>query len=1109
MADLKVIRYFTAEGNSPAGWYFTQDGNISMRDSTVLTDGPQLDGAHRIIIDASTPTDFLRASLGGGGGDDEFLISPDINPASTGDNKINIIDPDGNNTVIIGKPIETTDGGVTTTVSLKIKSVEIYAGFGFDEKYGLITLTRTTAKSDSTAEATEDVEIQVSGITPFEGIGHTRFAYEDENEVLHGRKLLLEELKAYLEGTPTFLEDSYTGSIAENSAGGVISLNEALRADDVDSDNNSLTYALVNAPPEFAIDSGTGVISTTAALNFEASATHEFEVRVTDNTNKSSTTTVIITVTNQDEGTASFELRSTGDVAAPAVGDTLSVARTADDPDGNGPLDPVYTWFRFDGTNETSITDSVSGNPVTGSSYTLTDADETFTIRVRAAYQDGGGKNENVPVDTAATVAEAPELVLPTLKYLTNATAPAASAADGWYLVTGDAKTGYTIDPNNTTAIAPNSADAHRFILDGTTPTGALDGGAGDDEYYIAPTVNGDTTTTIRVTDTQGNNKVIIGDTITTVDGDITTAVSFELTGVEVITEDVSGTQVTNHQLQFAVTTTVTDANANPPATPTSTPSTVHVVVREGAEFVFESGDFSGRTFTFADLDAYLGTSDNDNDGAPTFTQDAYTAEVVEGVVPSAAIATVKAIDKDGDAITYSLDQASLGLGFAIDGSSGAITLTSALDHSAVQSATLTVTATANGKTDTATVTVTVAQNLIPQITTTGNDLTHTLTEGTDYTNEAITTIAATDNDIGDTITGYDLDADAKALGFAIDANGVLTFTGNLNYEAIPASDGGVIAIAVTAIDSKGGTSTPVNVAVTVTNIEEGPTTFTLEISTGGDIANPRVGDTLTVTPDMEDPDGVTNLPGGDYEYTWWRSDDASGTNRVQITEPGTSNPITTASYTLGADDQGKFVEAVVGDYRDDGNFLTTPDSSALVTSKAVQEEANAAPTITTTDLTATIPEGDYSVGQGLAFFTLEVADTDGDTLTYDLDQASKDAGFSIVRDDATGNGVISYNRFVNFEDLADGDKVVTITASVTDGKIATPLTAEITVTFTDVNEQTIFNLSGDTITPAVGDTLEITTSQDDPEGITTLTTAGGYGYTWWRVDEGRCGNAN
>ena len=1098
MADLKVIRYFTAEGNSPAGWYFTQDGNISMRDSTVLTDGPQLDGAHRIIIDASTPTDFLRTSLGGGGGDDEFLISPDINPASTGDNKINIIDPDGNNTVIIGKPIKTTDGSVTTTVSLAIKSVEIHAGFGFDEKHGLITLTRTTTKSDSTAEATEDVEIQVSGITPFEGIGHTRFAYEDENEVLHGRKLLLEELKNYLEGTPTFLEDSYTGTIAENSAGGVISLNEALRADDVDTDNTTLTYSLVNAPAEFVIDPTSGVISTNAPLDFETAQTHEFEVRVTDSTNKSSTTTVIITVTNEDEGAASFELRSTGDVAAPAVGDTLSVARTAADPDGNGPLDPVYTWFRFDGTNETSITDSVSGNPVMGSSYTLTDADETFTIRVRAAYQDGGGKNENVPVDTAATVAEAPELVLPTLKYLTNATTPAV-ASDGWYLVTGDASTGYTIDPNNTTAIAPNSADAHRFILDGdtpTTPTGALDGGAGDDEYYIAPTVNGDTTTTIRVTDTQGNNKVIIGDTITTVNGDITTEVSFELTGVAVITEEVGGATVTNHQLQFAVTTTTTD-NGNSPATETSTPSTVHVVVREGAEFAFESGDFSGRTFTFADLDGYLGTSDNDNDGAPTFTQDAYTAEVVEGVVPSAAIATVKAIDKDNDTITYSLDQASLGLGFAIDGSSGAITLTSALDHSAVQSATLTVTATANGKTDTATVTVTVAQNLIPRITTTGNDLTHTLTEGTDYSNEAITTIAATDNDIGDTITGYDLDADAKALGFAIDANGALTFTGNLNYEAIPAGDNGVITIAVTAIDSKGGTSLPVDVAVTVTNIEEGPTTFTLGISTGGDIANPRVGDTLTVTPDMEDPDGVTNLPGGDYEYTWWRSDDDAGTNRVQITEPGTNNPVTTASYTLGTDDEGKFVEAVVADYRDDGNFLNTPDSSGLVTSKAVQEEANAAPTITTTNLTATIPEGSYDSGNDLEFFTLEVDDTDGDTLTYDLDQASKDAGFSIAKN-AEGNGVISYGRHVNFEELADGDKVVTITASVTDGKIATPLTAEITVTFEDVNEQTIFNLSGDTITPAVGDTLEITTSQDDPEGDDNVT----YGYTWWRVDE-------
>ena len=1074
MADqLKVIRYFTAEGANLEGWYFTVTNDINTRDSTPLAGGPNLGDAHRIILDANTPA----GSVSGGGGNDEFLIHPTIAA------DIEIVDAAGVNTVIFGDPVNTVDG----TVTLNVQSVEI-KGFAVFEEAAIITFERVTSKTGS-ADVTETVTLRVTSISPVRNPDDysTEFAYQ--SGVMSGRTFTAEELKAYLEGAPTFTLDPLTGTIAENSAGGVITLDAALAANDVDTDNSTLTYALVNAPAAFTIDPTTGVISTNASLNFEAAQTHEFEVRVTDSTNKSSTTTVIITVTNEDEGAASFELRSTGDVDAPAVGDTLSVARTADDPDGNGPLDPVYTWFRFDGTNETSITDD-NDDPVMGSSYTLTDADETFKIRVRATYQDGGGKNESVPVDTAATVAEAPELVLPTLKYLTNATTPVASAADGWYLVTGDASTGYTIDPNNTTAIAPNSADAHRFILDGDTPTGALDGGAGDDEYYIAPTVNGDTTTTISVTDTQGNNKVIIGDTITTVNGTVTTEVSFALTGVVETTAEVSGATVTNHQLEFEVTTTTTDASVTPPTTTTSTPSTVHVVFREGVEFVFESGDFADRTFTFADLDGYLGTSDSGDDGAPTFTQDAYTAEVVEGVVPSAAIATVKAIDKDNDTITYSLDQASLGLGFVIDAGSGAITLTSALDHSAVQSATLTVTATAKGKTDTATVTVTVAQNLIPRITTTG--ITHTLTEGTEYSDEAIATIAATDNDIGDTIAGYDLDADAKALGFAIDENGALTFTGNLNYEAIPASDGGVITIAVTAIDSKGGTSTPVNVAVTVTNIEEGPTTFTLEISTGGDIANPRVGDTLTVTPDMEDPDGFT----GEYTYTWWRKD-SDGTNRVQITEPGTSNPITTASYTLGTDDEGKFVEAVVGDYRDDGNFNNTPDSSGLVTAKAVQEEANAAPTITTTGLTATIPEGSYDSGNDLAFFTLEVADTDGDTLTYDLDQASKNAGFSIAKN-AEGNGVISYGRHVNFEELADGDKVVTITASVTDGKIATPLTAEITVTFEDVNEQTIFNLSGDTITPAVGDTLEITTSQDDPEGDDNVT----YGYTWWRVND-------
>ena len=440
---------------------------------------------------------------------------------------------------------------------------------------------------------------------------------------------------------------------------------------------------------------------------------------------------------------------------------------------------------------------------------------------------------------------------------------------------------------------------------------------------------------------------------------------------------------------------------------------------------------------------------------------------------------------------------------FVIDAGSGAITLTSALDRNDAETVTLTATATANGKTDTATVTVTVARSAtsndapsieaIPAVALAENDYTdHTVASVvvTDTENDATDLKFVDENDVlQDTITH-------GGATFSFDSNNNIKVDGTLDHEAADQ-----IILQVRAVDSANNNeSANAPVLINIGNENEAPTTFTLEISTGGDIANPRVGDTLTVTPDVIDPDGFT----GEYTYTWWRKD-SDGTNRVQITDGASpANPITTASYTLGTDDQGKLVEAVVGDYRDDGNFNNTPDSSGLTTAKAVQEEANAAPTITTTNLTATIPEGDYSVGQGLEFFTLEVADTDGDTLTYDLDQASKDAGFSIAKN-AEGNGVISYGRHVNFEDLADGDKVVTITASVTDGKIATPLTAEITVTFTDVNEQTIFNLSGDTITPAVGDTLEITTSQDDPEGDDNVT----YGYTWWRVDENDVGNAN
>ena len=91
----------------------------------------------------------------------------------------------------------------------------------------------------------------------------------------------------------------------------------------------------------------------------------------------------------------------------------------------------------------------------------------------------------------------------------------------------------------------------------------------------------------------------------------------------------------------------------------------------------------------------------NDNDATPAsppvFTDQATTASVAENSDDGTAVVTITATDANGDTITYSLDSTSDAV-FAIDSSSGAITVQvdagSALDHEATPSYTATVTAT-------------------------------------------------------------------------------------------------------------------------------------------------------------------------------------------------------------------------------------------------------------------------------------------------------------------------------------------------------------------------------------------------------------------------------
>ena len=106
---------------------------------------------------------------------------------------------------------------------------------------------------------------------------------------------------------------------------------------------------------------------------------------------------VTVYVTNVNEGSASFNVTSSGSINAPIVGDVLTAALdpSSSDPEGaGGNITYSYQWQR-DGVTISNPTQTADMNQ-DGASYTITEADEGHTLRAFTVYIDGGGYREFV-----------------------------------------------------------------------------------------------------------------------------------------------------------------------------------------------------------------------------------------------------------------------------------------------------------------------------------------------------------------------------------------------------------------------------------------------------------------------------------------------------------------------------------------------------------------------------------------------------------------------------------------------------------------------------------------------------------------------------------------
>ena len=476
-------------------------------------------------------------------------------------------------------------------------------------------------------------------------------------------------------------------------------------------------------------------------------------------------------------------------------------------------------------------------------------------------------------------------------------------------------------------------------------------------------------------------------------------------------------------------------------------------IVVNGVTFQAEAADYHVGSTVYHGYETMLwqGHIDFQTSGSPPPETGYSVAENSTGTVIVAQGADPDA----GTTLTYSLsgDDAAL---FNINATTGAVSFKASPNYEAPADAggdnVYHVVLNTTDGTNVASQAVAIAVTNVNEAPTITSGTTATLAENATGT---VYTVAATDPDAG-TKLAYSLSGADAAL-FNINATtGAVSFKSSPNYEA-PTDAGGNNVYDVTVKASDGTNTTSQDVAISVTNVNEGPT---IKSGSTASVAENSTGTVYTAA--ATDPDAGTTLT---YSL--------SGADAALFNINATTGAVSFKSspnYEAPTDTGGNNVYDVVVSASDGTNTAT---KAVAITVNNVNE----APTITSAT-TATVAEN--ATG---AVYTAAATDPDaGTTLTYAL--SGVDAGLFTI-DAATG--AVAFKASPNYEAPADSghNNVYDVTVKAYDGKNTTSQAVAITVA--NVNEAPTFT-SGTTASAAENSTGTVyTAAATDPDAGTTL----------------------
>jgi hypothetical protein len=303
----------------------------------------------------------------------------------------------------------------------------------------------------------------------------------------------------------------------------------------------------------------------------------------------------------------------------------------------------------------------------------------------------------------------------------------------------------------------------------------------------------------------------------------------------------------------------------------------------------------------------------NDVNEAPTVSDDTFTVD--EGSVNGTSVGAVSASDPDaGDSLSYGITAGNTGDAFAINRSTGEITLddSSGLDYEMTPSFGLTVVVTdTGGLIDSASITITV--NDVNETPTVSDD-TFTVDEGS-VNGTSVGAVSASDPDAGDSLS-YGITAGNTGDAFAINGStGEITVddSSGLDYETTPSFD-----LTVVVTDTGGMTDTA-TAQVTVNNLA--PT---------ADAGGPYSGNEGSAI--SFDASGSFDPGGGDLIYAWDLDEDGVYDDAAEVTLGYTWTRQVTLTIGLIVTDAGGLAgtavaQVVIHDLGPTAEFTANPRS--------------------------------------------------------------------------------------------------------------------------------------------------------------------------------------